>query len=197
MKISSGVTVRCWRHLHQLCSLRQCHLACRRPAAQLVAPPAPAAADSSRVVHPALCRPLHTTPTLSVHTTPAEPFRATEPAALHTSRHVSRQPRQADPDYEIIYRFPHILTARLICRLKIYQTGLTLAAVPVTAVLQDLGAAAKVRASWVIALLQADLLLIIVEFRTYLLLPLSLLCAVCCHVIFVIISVLYVHFYLP
>ena len=76
-------------------------------------------------------------------------LHTTQSSLLHTTQSSPRQPRQADPDYEIIYRFPYITTVRLICRLKIYQTALTLAAVPATVLLQDIGAATKVQRRWV------------------------------------------------
>ncbi|XP_043241678.1 transmembrane protein 186-like [Amphibalanus amphitrite] len=53
------------------------------------------------------------------------------------------------------------MSVRLICRLKIYQTGLTLAAVPVMVLLQDLDAAAKVGA---VGLFAAGMLYIMGEF---------------------------------
>ena len=35
-----------------------------------------------------------------------------------------------DPQYELVYKFPYIVPVRVVSRLKIYQTAVTLAAVP-------------------------------------------------------------------
>ncbi|XP_037093946.1 transmembrane protein 186-like isoform X2 [Pollicipes pollicipes] len=105
-----------------------------------------------RHLYSALWRHLHTVSPLRAPLEPAAAQQRSEcsppPPALsrhlHTCQPLSRRPRLADPDFEIIYRFPYIGAVRMLCRLKLYQTGLTLLATPATLLLVDGTAATQV-----------------------------------------------------
>ena len=44
----------------------------------------------------------------------------------------NQQLKKVNNDFEIFYKFPHILLAKVICRLKLYQTGITVFSLPMS-----------------------------------------------------------------
>ena len=60
---------------------------------------------------------------------------------LHTSSQRLNQipPNPEVENYKTFYRFPHITYARLLSRMKIYQTGFTVIGLPALAIAQSLG----------------------------------------------------------
>jgi len=63
-------------------------------------------------------------------------------ASKHTAVPDSIQAGPADVQFTVFYRFPYIVAARFIQRLKLYQTGLVVAAVPPTVYYYNIGAVA-------------------------------------------------------
>lgn len=61
-------------------------------------------------------------------------------ASKHTAIQDSAQTGSTDIQFTVFYRFPYIVAARFIQRLKLYQTGVVVAAVPPTIYCYKIGA---------------------------------------------------------
>lgn len=72
----------------------------------------------------------------------ASTFSSFLAASKHTAVPDSVQAGPADVQFTVFYRFPYIVAARFIQRLKLYQTGLVVAAVPPTVYYYNIGAVA-------------------------------------------------------
>ena len=61
-------------------------------------------------------------------------------ASKHTAVQDSAQTNSSDMQFTVFYRFPYIVAARFIQRLKLYQTGLAISVIPVAAHYYNTGA---------------------------------------------------------